>query len=98
MRYLYQNVVARDTTPAASLINPFVPDSDSIARGAALYQTNCISCHGSTGKGDGLQATQLNPRPADFTAGHTDAHLMGMCSTGFRTASPARPCRPSKPP
>jgi mono/diheme cytochrome c family protein len=68
---------ARDTTPAASLVNPFVPDSESIARGEALYQTNCISCHGPAGKGDGVNAPQLNPRPADFTAGHTDAHPDG---------------------
>lgn len=68
---------ARDTTPAASLINPFVPDNESIARGEALYQANCISCHGLAGKGDGPSAPQLNPRPADFTAGHTDAHPDG---------------------
>lgn len=67
----------RDTTPAASLANPFVPDNESIARGETLYQTNCISCHGLAGKGDGVSAAQLNPRPADFTAGHTDAHPDG---------------------
>lgn len=68
---------ARDTTPAASLVNPFVPDNESIARGEALYQKNCVSCHGAAGKGDGPSAMQLNPRPADFTAGHTDAHPDG---------------------
>lgn len=32
----------------------------------ALYQRECLSCHGPDGHGDGLDGKSLNPRPADF--------------------------------
>jgi mono/diheme cytochrome c family protein len=31
------------------------------------YETNCSSCHGLTGKGDGPISAALNPRPRDFS-------------------------------
>jgi high-affinity iron transporter len=34
--------------------------------GASLYQTQCISCHGPQGQGDGPAAASLNPRPSNF--------------------------------
>lgn len=37
--------------------------------GATVYQTYCVTCHGATGKGDGVAAASLNPKPADFSAG-----------------------------
>lgn len=33
----------------------------------SLYQENCSQCHGSEGRGDGLLAKNLDPRPTDFT-------------------------------
>jgi len=38
----------------------------SITRGQQLFQENCIACHGVNGMGDGMQAAQLTPRPANF--------------------------------
>ena len=35
--------------------------------GSADYQTFCGSCHGSSGKGDGVIAASLRKRPADLT-------------------------------
>ncbi|WP_338027078.1 cytochrome c [Colwellia maritima] len=32
-----------------------------------LFQSNCASCHGITGKGDGELATTLTPQPTNFT-------------------------------
>lgn len=32
-----------------------------------LYVENCVSCHGSTGQGDGPVATSLSTKPADLT-------------------------------
>lgn len=34
--------------------------------GKALYDKNCRSCHGDTGKGDGPAAKALKPPPQDF--------------------------------
>lgn len=35
--------------------------------GAALYASQCASCHGVAGAGDGPAAAQLDPAPVDFT-------------------------------
>jgi mono/diheme cytochrome c family protein len=37
-----------------------------IARGKAVYERHCQSCHGSTGRGDGPDAAPLKVPPADF--------------------------------
>lgn len=46
------------------------------AEGAVIYGQFCVTCHGSSGKGDGPAAAGLNPKPAD----HTDAAYMGGLS------------------
>jgi high-affinity iron transporter len=38
----------------------------SLARGAEVYQANCMGCHGSVGRGDGPQAGGLEPPPANL--------------------------------
>ncbi len=40
-------------------VNPVKADGESIDIGRTLYMTNCASCHGKTGKGDGAKATTL---------------------------------------
>lgn len=45
-----------------------LPDSPpSHARGAELYQTECASCHGNLGAGDGPAAAGHDPPPADLS-------------------------------
>lgn len=69
-----------------SLRNPFPPDTASIARGRGLYEAQCATCHGLSGRGDGPLAASLRPRPADFrvhmAAGHTDGELFTWLSKG----------------
>jgi mono/diheme cytochrome c family protein len=35
--------------------------------GKAVYTTYCAACHGDSGKGDGVAAAALDPKPADYT-------------------------------
>lgn len=39
------------------------------AKGKAIYQVNCASCHGVNAKGDGPAAGALNPPPRDLVRG-----------------------------
>ena len=49
-------------------------------------ETNCASCHGASGKGDGPAAVALQPKPADWTsaklAKETDGELFWKISNG----------------
>lgn len=57
--------------PAMDLTLISNPSPDFIAKGKDLYQTNCASCHGTEGRGDGPAGSALNPPPRSFyeTAG-----------------------------
>lgn len=48
----------------------------NIENGHTLYQSNCLSCHGENGKGNGPSAPGLEPAPTDFT----DIELMSQKS------------------
>jgi mono/diheme cytochrome c family protein len=57
------------------------------AEGKKLYTTYCSSCHGETGKGDGMAAGSLPVKPADHTSGTVmnqlnDKFLLDIISKG----------------
>lgn len=83
----------------ASLANPEAGHDEAIAAGKELYTTNCLTCHGPEGKGDGEGAVNLDPKPANLAdggmmAGLSDGYLFWRISKGgafepFNSAMPA---------
>ena len=58
--------------------NPIARSAESTARGRALYERHCRSCHGQSGRGDGPVAKRLG-----YTAGNlTDAAQMNSQTDG----------------
>jgi mono/diheme cytochrome c family protein len=56
-------------------------------KGKGLYDKNCASCHGAGGKGDGVAAASLKPKPKDladktFMAGLKDEQLIDVIKKG----------------
>jgi mono/diheme cytochrome c family protein len=54
-------------SPPVDVAKLSVSSSELVERGKKLFETNCISCHGPEGKGDGVAAGGLNPKPRNFT-------------------------------
>ena len=62
------------------LSNPFGDDDhEAIEAGESIYGTNCATCHGPEGQGDGPGAEGLDPKPASLA----DAHMMEELSDGY---------------
>ncbi|MDX1702235.1 MAG: cytochrome c, partial [Melioribacteraceae bacterium] len=55
--------------PAIDLSIISSPDNQLLENGNSLYNTNCASCHGNEGRGDGVAAVALNPPPRNFYDG-----------------------------
>lgn len=80
--------------PYAGLVNQVPPDAESVERGAVIFATNCATCHGDGGMGDGPAGVALDPSPAPVA--HTsqmmgDDYLFWRISEGgvpFDTAMP----------
>lgn len=51
--------------------SPLVASADDLVQGKAIYDGigACASCHGPTGKGDGVAAAALDPKPRAFSEG-----------------------------
>jgi mono/diheme cytochrome c family protein len=74
--------------PAAAdqLKNPFENNSTATEKGKKIFFTICFACHGDKGKGDGIGAAALNPKPANFTSANiqnqTDGALFWKLTNG----------------
>ena len=64
--------------------NPVAADAASVGRGKTLYAAECASCHGSSGKGDGPAAKDLEKHPGDMTklGGQSDGALFWKITEG----------------
>ena len=72
----------------ADRISPIPPTSDSVLRGAELYQVHCAACHGVSGRGDGPVGLTLRLPPADLSQHavpgvHSDGQLFEWISRGY---------------
>ena len=71
------------------------------------FKSICVTCHGSTGHGDGPGAAELDPKPRSFAdaqwqASVTDEHIArtitaGGAAVGKNAAMPAHPQFKSQP-
>jgi mono/diheme cytochrome c family protein len=69
--------------------NPLSGNADAIAAGQKIFDTNCTSCHGSKGLGDGPAGSSLTPPPANLqkvASTLTDEYLFFRISEGGATA------------
>jgi mono/diheme cytochrome c family protein len=88
------------SAPAAErgVKNP-LPPATGIQEGKQVFETNCVLCHGSGGKGDGPAGAALSPKPGDLTAksvqAQSDGELFWKISTG-RGAMPSWQTLPEK--
>lgn len=58
--------MATATAPVAPAVAPPPPAADPKAEAATVFEQRCVTCHGATGKGDGVAAAALNPKPRSF--------------------------------
>ncbi|HLP16442.1 MAG TPA: cytochrome c [Bacteroidota bacterium] len=59
-------MVRSSVIPPVDVTKAAIPTKEAIARGAALFKANCVSCHGDNGMGDGPTAATLDPKPRNF--------------------------------
>ena len=87
---------------------PPSPVSDAAVEAANVkFKTLCITCHGAGGKGDGVAAANLNPKPRDYTNAEwqdsvTDEYLASIIvgggpSVGKSVLMPPNPDLKDKP-
>ena len=79
------------------MTNPMQGSAESAAKGKAIFEADCASCHGQEARGDGLAGASLDPKPTDLASvqnGLSDGYLYWRISEGgafapFSSSMPA---------
>lgn len=71
----------------AALLPGLALAAGNVAKGKALFEQNCASCHGPGGKGDGPAAVALTPKPRSLTdkaymSALSDQHIFDTIKKG----------------
>lgn len=75
------------TCAVFSLSSASAAEKGDAAKGKETFQTTCAACHGAEGKGDGVAAAALDPKPrnlsdAAYVSTLSDEHLYKVISEG----------------
>lgn len=86
-----QHDAGAHTHAAAAVVkNPVKSTPESIATGKKLYDTQCATCHGATGAGDGKMAASIpDPKPSNLADaawkhGSTDGEVFTVVKDGVK--------------
>lgn len=73
---------------ADKVSNPLKGNAVATVAGKKLYVQLCAVCHGEKGKGDGIAAISLNPKPANHTSKKVQAQTDGAIFWKITTGKP----------
>lgn len=87
MRRFIYTMLFLVTCAVISLSSVSAAEKGDAAKGKETFQTTCAACHGAEGKGDGVAAAALDPKPrnlsdAAYVSTLTDEHLYKVISEG----------------
>jgi len=84
-----------------------VAAKDPTVEAQEIFQSRCVTCHGTSGKGDGPGSAALDPKPRNYTSAEwqksvTDEHLKkiiveGGAAVGLSPLMPPNPDLIDKP-
>lgn len=76
---------------ANQLENPLENSEKIISAGKQIFSQLCAVCHGNTGKGDGITAYALDPKPTDLTSTLVQEQSDGAIYWKIREGRPPMP-------
>lgn len=84
--------VLKDRDDVEKTRNPYAGDPRASERGARVFASHCVTCHGPEGRGDGAFA-KIFPAPDlhdNLTCERTDGFLYGTLTAGGMVMPPVR--------